>query len=151
MTNKAAALVEGAKQWATYYGDFANGPEGAVLTAILRVRAAWDANDADAFADMFLTNGSMLVGDTQYTDREQIRAYVREIFQGPAKGSRLTDEPLEIKLLTGTTALAVTQGGVIRDGSDTVDPADEVRSLWTAVKQDGDWRIASHQTSPVKG
>ena len=151
MTTKAAALVQGAKQWASYYGDYANGAEGAVLTAVLRVRAAWDANDADALADMFAENGSMLVGDVQYTDREAIRSYAQEAFQGAAKGSRLTEEPLEIRLLTDCVAVAVTQGGVVRDGSDTLAPADEVRALWVAVKRDGDWRIASHQTSPVKG
>jgi uncharacterized protein (TIGR02246 family) len=151
MTNKAAALVAGAKQWASYYGNYPNGDEGAVLTAALRVRAAWDANDADAFANMFIENGSMLAGDSQLTDREAIRSYVRDAFAGGYQGTRLAEEPVKIRLLTDTVAVAVTQGGIIRNGADSVAPADESRTMWVVVKRAGDWRVASHQTSPVKG
>jgi uncharacterized protein (TIGR02246 family) len=151
MTNKAASLVAGAKRWAGLYGDYPNGQEGAVLTAALRVRAAWDANDADAFADMFTDNGSMLVGDNQLRGREEIRAYLAEAFGGAYRGSRMTEEPREIRLLTDSVAIAVTQGGVIPAGSDALDPADEFRAMWVIVKVDGDWRVASHQTSPVHG
>jgi uncharacterized protein (TIGR02246 family) len=147
----AASLVTGAKQWASNYGDFANGEEGFVLTAPLRVRAAWDANDADAFADMFIENGSLLAGDNQLVSREQIRSYMAEAFGGAYKGSRLTFQPLEIRLLTDSAAIAITQGGVIRDGEKSVADTNEVRAVWVAVKRDGDWRIASYQTSPVKG
>src|SRR5687767_7527222 len=48
MSSKAAELVTQAKKWATRYGSFTQGEEGSVLTAPLRVHAAWDANDADA-------------------------------------------------------------------------------------------------------
>src|SRR3954470_7511771 len=53
MSEKASSLVAQAKQWATYYGKFTQGEESAALTAPLRARAAWDANDADAFAGVF--------------------------------------------------------------------------------------------------
>jgi uncharacterized protein (TIGR02246 family) len=151
MSKEAASLVAKAKQWASYYGDYPNGEEGAVLTAPLRVRAAWAANDADAFADMFIDNGSQLVGDTQLRGREEIRSYMKEAFAGGWKGSHLTEEPREIRLLTDDVAVAITQGGVVRAGRDTLEPTDEVRTMWVLVKRDGDWRVASHQTSPVKG
>jgi uncharacterized protein (TIGR02246 family) len=151
MTSEAASLVAGAKAWAKLYGDFPNGEEGAVLTAPLRVRAAWAANDANAFADMFIENGSMLVGDTQLMSREEIRAYMAAAFGGAYQGSRLNEEPRQIRLLTDTVAVAITQGGVIRKGQSSVAPADEARAMWVLVKRDGDWRVASHQTSPIKG
>jgi len=149
MTNKAAALVAGAKQWAGYYGDYANGEEGAVLTAILRIRAAWSDNDADAYADMYVDEGSLLVGDSQLVSREEIRAYMTEAFAAGYRGTQVTAEPKEIRLLTPSVAMAVTEGGVIREGLETLDPAEEVRGLWIIVKRDGDWRVAAHQTSPV--
>ena len=73
MSGKASSLVAGAKQWASLYGDYANGKEGAVLTVPLRLRAAWESNDADALADVFIENGSMLIGDEQLKGREEIR------------------------------------------------------------------------------
>jgi uncharacterized protein (TIGR02246 family) len=151
MTNEAASLVTRAKEWATRYGDFSNGEEGAVLTAPLRCDVAWENNDADAFAEMFIENGSMLVGDTQLKSRDEIRAYMAEAFAGGWRGSRLTEEPREIRLLTDTVAIAISEGGILRDGAQSLDPVDEVRILWVIVKRDGDWRITSYQTSPIKG
>jgi uncharacterized protein (TIGR02246 family) len=151
MTERAASLVAGAKQWASYYGGYPNGEEGAVLTAPLRIRAAWDANDANAFADMFIENGSMLVGDNQLTSREQIRSYFAEAFGGGYKGSRLTEEPREIRLLSDTVAVAITEGGIIRDGAQSLAAGDELRTMWVIVKREGDWRVASRQSSPVTG
>ena len=150
MTSKASSLVAGAKQWASYYGDYANGDEGHVLTAILRIRAAWGSNDADAFADMFVDNGSMLVGDNQLMNREEIRAYMADAFSSYHQGTSLDEEPKEIKLLTDTSALAVTQGGVVAPGAAALADENEVRALWVLAKIDGDWRVVSHQTSPIK-
>ncbi|MBI1757945.1 MAG: SgcJ/EcaC family oxidoreductase [Actinobacteria bacterium] len=151
MTREAASLVAGAKQWASYYGDYPNGEEGAVLTAPLRIRAAWAANDAEAFAHMFIENGSMLVGDRQLMNRDEIRSYMAEAFGGAYKGSRLTEEPREIRLLTGSVAVAIMEGGILRAGADSLAAADEVRAMWVVVRHEGDWRIASYQTSPIKG
>jgi uncharacterized protein (TIGR02246 family) len=151
MTDRAASLVQSAKQWATYYGGYPNGEEGAAFTAALRIRAAWDANDADAFADMFVEDGSMLVGDRQLMDREEIRTYMAAAFSGGYRGTKLAEEPIEIRLLTDSVALAVTDGGIVPDGADAVAPTDLVRGTWIIRKADGDWRIVSRQTSPIKG
>jgi uncharacterized protein (TIGR02246 family) len=151
MGKDAASLVTGAKQWATNYGDYANGEEGAVLTAPLRARAAWEANDAEAFANMFVDNGSMLVGDTQLTSREQIRSYAAEALGGDYQSTKWTEKPREVRLLSDAAALCVTDGGIIRAGADTLDPNHASRATWIVVRQDGDWRIFSYQSSPIKG
>jgi uncharacterized protein (TIGR02246 family) len=150
MTQEAASLVTKAKEWASRYGDYSNGEEGAVLTASLRCGVAWENNDPNAFADMFIENGSMLVGDNQLKGREEIRAYMSDAFAGGWGGTRLAEEPREIRLLTDSVAIAVSEGGIIRKGAAALDPADQVRTLWVIVKHDGDWAVASHQTSPVK-
>lgn len=151
MSSKASSLVAGAKQWAGLYGRYSNGPEGAVLTVPLRIRAAWERGDADAFADMFVDDGSMLVGDEQLKSRDDIRTYMAAAFDGPYRGSRLEEEPVEIRLLTDDVALAITQGGVRYEGEESVADGQAVRAMWVIVRQDGDWRLASHQTSPVNG
>lgn len=151
MSTKASSLVAQAKQWASYYGDYSNGEEGAVLTAPLRIRAAWAANDADAFAEMFVENGSMLVGDKQLMSREEIREYMAEAFSDPYKGAQLREDPVEIRLLSPDVAVAITEGGIL--GADATELAEEdvVRAFWVIAKRDGDWRVVSHQTSPIKG
>ncbi|WBB78698.1 SgcJ/EcaC family oxidoreductase [Micromonospora sp. WMMD882] len=151
MTNKAAQLVTGAKQWASHYGRFANGTEGAVLTVPLRVRGAWGSGDVDAIANVFTDDGSMLIGDRQLRGREEIRSYLGELFQSVYKGSRLEEEPVEIKMLTPDVALAVMQGGVVREGESNYAPENEVRSTWVVTRADGDWRLVSYQSSPLRG
>jgi uncharacterized protein (TIGR02246 family) len=149
VSSKATSLVSQAKQWASYYGDYPNGKEGAVLTVPLRIRAAWERNDPDVFAEVFLENGSMLVGDEQLKGREEIRSYMASAFAAGYKGARISEEPLEILLITDDAAIAVTRGGILWDGETTIDPAREYRAMWVVVRQNGDWRLASLQTSPL--
>jgi uncharacterized protein (TIGR02246 family) len=151
MSSKATSLVEQAKQWATNYGSNPNGAEGAAMTVPLRARVAWDNNDADAFADLFTADGSELVGDTQLRGADEIRAYFTEAFAGPYKGSRLTQEPPEIHLVTDSLAVAVAVGSLLRDGETTASPENRFRAMWVIVKQAGDWKLLAHQTSPLGG
>lgn len=151
MTEKAADLVAQAKQWASYYGDYSNGPEGAVLTVPLRVRAAWEANDADALADVYTENGSELIGDTQLKGREEIREYMARAFAGPLKGASIIEEPVRISLLAEDVAVAVTQGGLRYAGEEEPAPANAYRATWVVVRRNGDWSLLAHQTSPLKG
>jgi uncharacterized protein (TIGR02246 family) len=147
----ASTLVAEAKKWASYYGSFANGEEGAVLTVPLRIRAAWDSNDPDAFTDNFAENGSLLIGDNQLNGHDEIRSYMTEAFQGGLQGTHRTEEPVEIRPISGNVALAVTEGGIIKAGANGLAPEDAVRSSWIIVKQDGNWKLFSLQSSPVKG
>ncbi|WP_326695933.1 SgcJ/EcaC family oxidoreductase [Streptomyces sp. NBC_01754] len=151
MSSKAATLVSQAKQWAGNYGPYSNGEEGAAYTAPLRVRAAWESQDADAVAGMFTQNGSLLLGDEQLTSREEIRDHLKKAFQGRYRGTRIPEEPLEVRLLAPDVALAVTQGGLVAEGASTWTPENEYRAMWVLAKRDGDWQVVCRQTSPVKG
>lgn len=151
MTANAAALVTEAKKWAGYYGKFPNGEEGAVLSVPLRVRAAWNAGDADALADIFTDNGSMLVGDTQLRGPDEIRAYLEQAFAGEYAGSTRTEEPIDVKFLAPDIAFAVTKGGVLAEGQEELAEIAIVCASWVIVKQGREWKLVSHQTSPVKG
>lgn len=151
MTAGARSLVDQAKQWATQYGAYANGPEGAVLTVPLRARAAWAAGDARAYSALFTDDGSELLGDVQLRGRAEIEQYLADAFQGPYAGSRISESPVEIRLLTDEVAVAVTEGGVLRKGEETPLPQNSFRGQWVVVKRDGDWQLFSHQTSPLGG
>ena len=149
--SKAGSLVQQAKQWASYYGKYANGPEGAVITVPLRIRAAWDRQDADAFASIFVENGSFIIGDDTLTNPDEIRDYVKELFAGPASGTRFHEEALEIRLLDENVAVAIMQGGVLMDGESEPARTRTHRSVYLTVKRDGDWRLLSLQTNPIGG
>ncbi|MGQ0842060.1 SgcJ/EcaC family oxidoreductase [Actinokineospora sp.] len=149
--SKASSLVAGAKKWASHYGAFAGGKEGAVLSVPLRIRGAWEQNDADVFADVFTNNGSLLIGDDQLTSRDEIRAHMATGFASHYKGASLVDEPLEIRFLTDDVALAITEGGVLYAGETELPAERVVRTMWVIARQDGEWKLVSHQTSPLNG
>jgi len=128
-----------------------NADSAAAVAAPERARGAWDANDADAFADLFVENGSILFDDDQLTDRDAIRAYLHDAFAGKLAGTRVVTEPIEVKVLTQDVAVVITEGGVLY-GDETEVPADRaVRATWVSVRQEGEWRLFSQQTSPIAG
>ncbi|WP_143229874.1 SgcJ/EcaC family oxidoreductase [Actinophytocola xanthii] len=149
--SKASSLVAQAKKWAGHYGSFANGKESAVLSVPLRIRGTWEQGDADRFAEVFVENGSMLVGDEQLTSREEIRAYMASAFEGAYRGSSLVDEPQEIRFLSEDSAIVITEGGVLKAGETTLPAERKVRTMWITVKRDGDWYLLNYQSSPIAG
>jgi uncharacterized protein (TIGR02246 family) len=151
METRASSLVQQAKKWATHYGAFANGPEGAVLTAPLRVRGAWENNDPDTLADAFTENGSMLLGDEQLTSRAAIRSYMAEALSGKYRGSQIEDDPVDIFFLTDDFALVVCVGGVRTAGEASLPPERLSRTTWAVARQQGEWKVFSYQSSPLKG
>ncbi|HEY3750264.1 MAG TPA: SgcJ/EcaC family oxidoreductase [Pseudonocardiaceae bacterium] len=151
MSAKASKLVAGAKEWASYYGDFTQGEEAAAFTVPLRARAMWDAGDAEGFADVFVENGSFLVGDQQLTSQSEIRDYMKAAFAGGLAGTTFAQEPVEVKLLTPDVALVITNGGIVAAGATELAPGASTRDVWITAKQDGVWQLVSLQTSPVKG
>jgi len=151
MSQKADSLVAQAKEWASHYGQYSNGVEGAVLSIPLCMRAALETGDADAFADLFTENGSMLLADTQLNGREAIRSYMAESFAGPDRSVRVLEEPVEVRTIAPDAALAITDGGLLREGETELDPAQVVRSMYVIVKQGAEWKLISHQSCPVAG
>lgn len=135
-----------------YYGAFTSPAEKAVLTVPLRIQAAWAANDADAFADIFTENGSELIGDDQLNGREEIREYLTAAFAGVFKGSRVRGWALSLQFIADDVALLTTGGGVVLAGATDIAPEHELRSTWVIVREaPGRLRLVSHQSSPVKG
>lgn len=136
----------------SYYRSFDADDQRAVQTVAQRVQAAWLANDADAFANGFADNGSLLLLDAQLTSREEIRAFMTRGFAGPFRGARVEGGPLHLTFLSDDVALLVTRGGIILRGERTVAPSREIRALWVIVRRaPGRLELMSHQSSPVRG
>ena len=150
----ATALLSaaGVPEDTSYYRGFTAPDEKAALTVAMRIQSAWAANDADAFADVFAANGSLLMRDTQLQGREEIRAYMAAGFAGPLRGARVKGGPIDVRFLTGDVALVVTEGGIVMPGDDDVAPANAIRATWVIGRRpDGKLELFSHQSSPVKG
>ncbi|MFI5929112.1 SgcJ/EcaC family oxidoreductase [Micromonospora sp. NPDC051543] len=123
--------------------------QAAIAAVPQRIVAAWAAHDSDAFADVFVEDGVMILPGVLRQGREEIRAFMAEAFGGPYKGTQVTGQPLAIKSLDTGAAVLVTQGGVLAPGETTV-PADRaIRASWVVVKRDEQWRLAVYQNSPA--
>jgi uncharacterized protein (TIGR02246 family) len=141
----------GVKEDTSYYGSYTDERQKVVLTVPMRIQAAWKANDADTFADLFAENGSLLMQDDQLTSREQIRSYMAEGFQGQYRGAYVKGWPIELKFIDDDVAMVITEGGIILPGEDGIAPERMIRATWVISRQKGDWKLFSHQSSPVKG
>jgi uncharacterized protein (TIGR02246 family) len=128
-----------------------NDEKAPALTAPLRAMAAWDDNDADAFADVFIENGSILLDDDQLTDRDAIRTYLRDAFAGRFRGTRVVQDPIEVKILAPDVAVVITEGGVVYEDETKVAANRAVRATWVSVRREGEWRLFSQQSSPIAG
>lgn len=135
----------------SYYREFTGADEKAVLTVPMRIQEGWERNDASYFADTFTDNGSLLMKDDQLTSREQIEAYMKAGFDGVFRGARVRGWPLAVRFLDDTTALVVSQGGILLDGETETAPERQVRVTWVIVRQDDGLKLLSHQTSPIRG
>ncbi|MDG4766928.1 SgcJ/EcaC family oxidoreductase [Solwaraspora sp. WMMD406] len=141
----------GIEEDTSYYRNYEDPDERAALTVPMRIQAAWAANDADAFADLFAENGSLLMRDDQLTSREEIREFMSKAFAGPHRGARVKGWPIEITFLSDEAVMVVTEGGIIHAGESDIAPENLIRACWVIAKRpDGRLELMSHQSSPIK-
>lgn len=122
----------------------------AMQTVPGRIVAAWAGNDADAFADVFTEDGTLILpGDVFLTGRDQIRAFMKTGYAGPYKGTRVTGEPQAVKVLGPDSALIITKGGVLMPGESEVSAEQLIRATWVLKRVDGTWMLTAYQNTRV--
>jgi uncharacterized protein (TIGR02246 family) len=113
-----------------------------------RIIEAWAAHDADAFADVFTEDGTMILPGAFATGRTAIREFMGRAFAGPYAGTRVTGTPFQVRSLSEDTAIMLTEGGVAKAGADGVAEGDAVRASWLLVRRGDEWKLAAYQNSP---
>ena len=114
-----------------------------------RLVSAWAAHDAEAFSQLFIQDGTMILPGVYKKGREDIRMHMEAGYAGPYKGTSVTGTPLEIKPLGSDAFALITVGGVLAPGEKEVSSKEAIRASWILVKDDdGTWRLAVYQNCP---
>ncbi|HXA34065.1 MAG TPA: SgcJ/EcaC family oxidoreductase [Acidimicrobiales bacterium] len=124
-------------------------PTDSVLSVIKSVYGAWAAGDADAFAQLYTDDATVVQPGIHKKNKEDIRTTMAAGFAGPLKGSRVLDEPQSVRFLGSDTAVVITEGGILMAGQTELPAERWVRATWVLTKQDERWHVAAYQNSPA--
>jgi uncharacterized protein (TIGR02246 family) len=119
----------------------------AVLGVLTGVREAWEANDAEAFVADYLDDASVVQPGVYRKDRQEIQSSMAGAFAGPLKGSRVIDQPQDVRFLNEDTAIVISEGGIVFPGQNAVPGEGTVRATWVLAKRDGRWHVAAYHYS----
>jgi len=123
--------------------------EQAEIAAVpARMVAAWAAHDAEAFSQLFLPDGTLILPGVYKKGRDEIREFMAAGYAGPYKGTRVTGSPLDIKPLGSASIALLTVGGVLAPGETELSSKEAIRASWILVKHDGRWQLAVYQNCP---
>ena len=131
---------------ATIGQDTAIAEVRAVFTAIY---AAWADNDADAFAAGYREDATVVMPGVRHIGKSAIRDSMAAAFQGPLKGSRAVDEPVDFRVVGDDTAIVISKAGILMAGEAEVPAEREVTATWVLTKEDGAWLIAAYANAPA--
>lgn len=123
--------------------------EQAEIAAIpARMVAAWAHHDANAFADLFTQDGTMILPGVYKKGRDEIREFMTAAYAGPYHGTRVTGSPIDIKPLADGAVAVLTVGGVLDAGDTELSDEAAIRASWILVKREGRWQLAVYQNCP---
>jgi uncharacterized protein (TIGR02246 family) len=119
------------------------------LATIEAIYAAWAANDADALAELYTDDATVVQPGVFKKSKDEIRSTMAAGFAGPLKGSYVLDTPQSVRFLGGDIALVIAEGGIVMAGAADGRPERAVRATWVLTKLDGRWMVAAYHNSPV--
>jgi uncharacterized protein (TIGR02246 family) len=124
-----------------------NEDQQAVLDVLEGVYEAWEANDAEAFVADYLDDASVVQPGVYQKDRHEIQSSMAGAFAGPLKGSRVLDQPQDVRFPNEDTAIVISEGGIVFPGQNAVPNEAMVRATWVLAKRDGRWYVAAYHYS----
>jgi uncharacterized protein (TIGR02246 family) len=120
--------------------------EAAVLNAMEALNDAWNNNDANAFADLYTEDATIVTVEGLYCKgREPIRGLMTMLYGGPFKGSKLFNKSEDVKFITPDVAVAISWNAILFGGLTELPPEENRRATWTLAKKDGQWLVSAFQ------
>ena len=114
-----------------------------------RLLDAWDERDAEAYAELFTADGTLVGFDGSTVDgRDDIRSHLGGIFSDHATGSYV-GAVRDARLLGPDVGLLRAVTGLIPAGQDDINPGTNAIQSLVAVRADGAWRVALFQNTPA--
>jgi uncharacterized protein (TIGR02246 family) len=121
----------------------------AIAALTQKVVAGWKQHDADAFASVFVEDGTMILAGVFCQGRDEVREHMAAAFSGPYKDTQVTGDPIGIRFLGPDVAILLSDGGVLAPGETEVAEERKIRASWLATRQDdGQWLLAAYQNTP---
>lgn len=129
-------------------GALSTADQAAVAAIPGQVAKAWEVHDADAFAEIFTEDGTMILPGVFTKGREGIRSFMAQAFAGPFRGTRVVGQPLNLNVLTADSVVLTTVGGILAPGEEEVADSRAIRASWILVRRDGGWLLGGYHNSP---
>jgi uncharacterized protein (TIGR02246 family) len=112
------------------------------------VYAAWEANDAGAFATLYAETATATLPGAYLSRKQAIRDTMAALFTGELKGSTASYEVRQIRFVTGDVAIVTSEGAVLLAGQTEPDAASRALETWVLSRQDGTWRVQAFHNCP---
>jgi uncharacterized protein (TIGR02246 family) len=117
--------------------------EDTVEDFLARVRRAWDAGDAAAYARQFTEEATYVIFRGEALQgRAQIESAHVDVLM---RGTKVIIEPIAVTMLDDDVASVLTISGI---GTDEVREYDKFQTI-VLVRQDGRWRCAAFQNTEM--
>lgn len=120
-----------------------------VLAVLDRLYQAWKANDADGFVHEYLDDATVVMPGTLHQGRTAVRDAMKAGFAGPLAGSTAWEEPQDIRVVDGSTAIVVSHAGFLMPGETEVPQERRKLATWVLCKRAAGWRIAAYTNTPL--
>jgi uncharacterized protein (TIGR02246 family) len=115
-----------------------------VIESLDRMRSAWDAGDASAFADQFTTDATYVIfAGIVSRGRDEIRNDHIPVFEKWQRGTRMSMSLLDVRVYADDVAIVLTDGGI---GKGSHIRHDKVQT-YTFVREGERWLCAAFQNT----
>lgn len=123
--------------------------EQQVLAVVKGVYESWNKADADTFVQDYFDDASAILPGNYLNSKEAIRQAMAFSFSGPLKGTRASDKVLDVRFVGDSTAIVISETGVLIPGEDSAPPERTVFATWVLAKDEaGAWKLAAYTNSP---
>jgi uncharacterized protein (TIGR02246 family) len=121
----------------------------AVKDLFAGLAAAWDANDADAYARLYADDASVVTSGNHSHGRDEIRAFVAAGFDGRLKGTTSAEQLDKVRFVADDVAIVEGVSGFLMPGEQTVRAGLGRRATWVLARAGGEWLVAAYHNSSI--